>query len=307
MLRAFEAVAHYGSVTRAAEELSVTHGAVSHQVKALETYLGVRLIERRGRRIALTEAGRQYAAPLRSALDGMAHATEQLTHQPRRASLTIDATATFSVRWLIPRLGSFCSAHPDIDVRVATANDVLDFNPSAFDASIRCLDTASLKKLQRRRDWEDVEAHPFLEETKFPVCSPDLLRARPLRRPADLRRHTLLHSRSTPGAWQEWLAAAHAKGVNPENGLTFDNLHFSLQAATRGLGVAIGTRPMVQEALDAGTLVLPFPGVESDPRRYYLVCAAASAGKPALAAFRAWLLAAAHESPGGPLAQAASG
>ncbi len=302
MLRAFEAVAHHGSVTLAAEELSVTHGAVSHQVKALEAQLGVRLIERQGRRIALTEPGRRYAAPLQAALDGMALATEQLIQPTRRASLTIEATATFAVRWLIPRLGSFCHAHPDIDVRVATAGDVREFDHRSFDASIRCLDDAALRTLQRRRDWQEMAVHPFLDETKFPVCSPALLRARPLRKPADLRRHTLLHARSTPGAWQDWLAAARVQDLDATQGLTFDNLHFTLQAATRGLGVAIGTRPVVQEALDAGTLVQPFPGIECDPRRYYLVCPAVTDGKPAIATFRQWLLAAAHEAPGAPLA-----
>lgn len=296
MLRAFEAVAHHGSVTQAAEELSVTHGAVSHQVKALEAHLDVKLVERQGRRIVLTEAGRSYAPELRAALDRMAQATEQVARQQPRRALTINVTSTFAARWLIPRLGSFCGEHPGIDVRVATAGDVLEFNPQAFDATIRCLDPAALQKLRRRRDWEGADAHAFLEETKFPVCSPGLLRGKPPKKPLDLRAHTLLHSRSTPGAWRDWLAAARVKGIDPEAGLTFDNLHFSLQAASRGLGVAIGSWPTAQEELETGTLVAPFPGIESDPKRYYLISAGESAQRPEIVAFRGWLLAAAGEA-----------
>ena len=293
MLRAFEAVAYHGSVTQAADELSVTHGAVSHQVKALEAHLAVKLLERQGRRVVLTEAGRAYAPELRAALDRMALATEQITRQHPHPTLTINVTSTFAARWLIPRLGSFCGEHPGIDVRVATAGDALDFNPHAFDATIRCLDPAALQKLRRRGDWEGAEAHAFLEETKFPVCSPDLLRGKPPRKPADLRTHTLLHSRSTPGAWSDWLATARTKDIDASAGLTFDNLHFSLQAASRGLGIAIGTLPMAQEELETGALVAPFPGIESDPKRYYLICAGEAANKPEMASFRGWLLAAA--------------
>jgi LysR family transcriptional regulator, glycine cleavage system transcriptional activator len=296
-LRAFEAAARNGSITRAAEELNVTQSAISHQVKALEAYLGVTLIQRRGREIALTEAGQAYYPELEAALDRIAQATERLAYQKPRASLTINVTSTFAARWLIPRLSSFCSAHPGIDVRLATTEKPLEFNPQMFDASIRCFDTPTLQALQKRRDWEDVSMAPFLEETKFPVCSPELMRDKALQSLSDLRHHTLLHANSTPHAWREWLSAAGAAGIDLEAGIRFDNLHFSLQAALRGLGVAMGSRLLVQEELDNGTLVIPFPGIESDPLRYHVICPAGAARKPDIATFCNWLLAIAQEPP----------
>lgn len=301
-LRAFEAAARHGSITRAALELNVTQSAVSHQVKALEAYLGVKLIQRRGREIALTEAGQAYYPELEAALDRIAQATERLAYEKPRASLTINVTSTFATRWLIPRLSSFCSAHPGIDVRLATTEKLLEFNPHMFDASIRCLDEPTLRGLRKRRDWEDVGTEPFLDETKFPVCSPALLRDHPLKKLSDLRKHTLLHANSTPHAWRDWLAAAGASRVDLEAGLTFDNLHFSLQAASRGLGIAIGSRLLTQEELDNGTLVIPFPGIESDPQRYHVIWPESAARKPDIAAFCRWLVDIAREPADGPMA-----
>lgn len=295
-LRAFEAAARNGSITLAAAELNVTQSAISHQVKALEAYLGVTLIQRRGRDIALTATGQAYYPELEAALDRIAQATDRIAYQQPRASLTVNVTSSFASRWLIPRLSSFCKAHVDIDVRLATTEEALDFNPQMYDASIRCLDTPTLHKLQKRRDWEDVSVDPFLDETKFPVCSPELLQDKPLKKPSDLRHHTLLHSRSSPNAWHGWLAAAGLARIDPEAGLTFDNHHFALQAASRGLGVAIGTRPLTQEDIDSGTLVMPFPGIESDLKHYHVICPATAAQKPEIVAFRNWLLAVSEEA-----------
>jgi LysR family glycine cleavage system transcriptional activator len=296
-LRAFEAAARHGSITRAAEELNVTQSAISHQVKALETHLGVALLQRRGREIALTPAGQAYLPDLEAAFDRIAQATERLAYQQPRTSLTVNVTSSFATRWLIPRLSSFCRAYPDIDVRVATTERMLEFNPQMFDASIRCLDEATLRSLQKRRDWDGVSIVPFLDETQFVVCSPELLRDKPLKKPADLRHHTLLHTRSTPQAWRDWLAAAGVKRIDPDAGLTFDNFHFSLQAATRGLGVAIGSQPLTQEELDNGTLVMPFPDVQTQFKRYHAIFPATATRRPDIAAFCDWLLSVAGEQP----------
>lgn len=296
-LRAFEAAARHGSITRAAAELHVTQSAVSHQVKALETYLGIALIQRRGRDIVLTPAGAAYYPELEAALDRMAAATERIAYQPARASLTVNATSSFAARWLIPRLASFCAAQPDIDVRLATTAKMLDFSPHEFDVSIRCFDEATLQAMNKRRDWDGVASVRFLAETKFPVCSPQLLKLKdkPLKKPADLRHHTLLHARSAAEAWREWLAVARVPKLKRESELTFEHMHFALQAATRGMGLAMGSRPLVQEELDNGTLVIPFPGLESDPKFYHLVYASSVELKPEIEAFRRWLLGAATE------------
>lgn len=294
-LRAFEAAARNGSITLAAAELHVTQSAISHQVKALEAHLGVTLIQRRGREIALTTAGQAYYPELEAALDRIAQATDRIAYQQPRASLTVNVTSSFATRWLIPHLGSFCKEYPEIDVRLATTEKMLEFNPHMYDASIRCLDTPTLKALQKRRDWEDIKTEPFLDETKFPVCSPELLRDKPLKKLSDLRQHTLLHTRSMADGWREWLSAAGVTGVDPEAGLTFDNVHFSLQAASRGLGIAIGSRPLTQEEIDNGTLVVPFPGVETEPKLYHVIYPATATGKPEIVAFCNWLLAVAQE------------
>jgi LysR family glycine cleavage system transcriptional activator len=298
-LRAFEAAARHGSITRAAAELHVTQSAVSHQVKALETHLGMALIQRRGRDIVLTPAGAAYFPELEAALDRMAAATERIAFQPARASLTVNATSSFAARWLIPRLASFCAAQPGIDVRLATTAKMLDFSPHEFDVSIRCFDEATLQAMKKRRDWEGVASVGFLPETKFPVCSPQLLRLkdRPLKKPADLRHHTLLHARSAPEAWREWLVVARVPKLKRESELTFEHMHFALQAASRGMGLAMGSLPLVQEELDNGTLVIPFPGVESDPKFYHLLYASTPQAKPEVEAFSRWLLAAPAEPP----------
>ncbi len=294
-LRAFEAAARNGSITLAAAELNVTQSAISHQVKALEAHLGVTLIQRRGREIALTVAGQAYFPELEAALDRIAQATDRIAYQQPRPSLTVNVTSSFATRWLIPRLSSFCREYPDIDVRLATTEKNLEFNPHMFDASIRCLDQATLQAVKKRRDWEDVHIESFLDETKFPVCSPELMRDKPLKKLSDLRHHTMLHARSTPESWGEWLSAAGVARIDPEAGLTFDNLHFSLQAASRGLGIAIGSRPLTQEELDNGTLVVPFPGIETEPKRFHVIYPAAGNGKPEIVAFCTWLLAIAQE------------
>lgn len=291
-LRAFEAAARHGSITRAAAELHVTQSAVSHQVKALEKHLGVALVQRRGREIVLTPAGAAYFPELEAALDRMAEATARISRAPARASLTVNVTSSFAARWLIPRLAAFCSAHPGIDVRMATTAAMLDFSPHEFHVSIRCFHEGTLQAMSRRRDWDGVAHVRFLPETKFPVCSPQLLKRRdkPLKKPADLRHHTLLHARSAPEAWPQWLAAARVPKLKRESELTFEHLHFALQAASRGMGLAMGSRPLVQEELDNGTLVIPFAGIESDPKFYYLLYPAAPAPKPQVEAFCRWLL-----------------
>lgn len=294
-LRAFEATARCGSVTLAAEELSVTHSAISHQVKALEACLGVALMRRRGRNVVLTAEGEAYYPELQAAFDRIAQATLRVGRASTRATLAVNVSSSFAVRWLIPRLGAFCAANPQVDVRLSTTEKMLEFNPRMFDISIRSLNEAELSALRKRRDWRGVEAQPFLEESNFPVCSPALLRDKPLAQPAELRRHTLLHSRSCERAWQEWLAVAGTK-VKPQASLTFDNLHFALQAAARGLGVALGSLPLVQEELANGTLVAPFPGIESEFEKYYAIYPAEQTVAPAVSDFCRWLMGSASAS-----------
>lgn len=288
-LRVFEAVARHGSITAAAQDLHVTHGAVSRQVKALEGYLDEPLLRRSGRGIRLTPAGEVLQPELEAALGRIARAVERVAERSTHLTLNINVTPSFAARCLIPKLSSFCGKHPAIALRIRTSDSRLDFDPQERDISIRSLYPREVRILRRRRDWQSVGFHPFLEEANFPVCSPTLLRNRPLRRISDLRNETLLHARSVPLAWSEWLNTVGASRIEVRAGVTFDHFHFALLAAARGMGIAMGTAPLVKEALETGALVKPFPGVEGERLSYYAICARAHMQRPEVEVFLAWL------------------
>ena len=300
MLRAFEAAGRLASVTRAAQELHVTQSAVSHQIKALETWLGVALVARDGRSLALTAQGTAYLPSLSSALDLMAQATARVERQTHRERLTVNALPTLAAQWLIPQLARFCEQAPDIDVQLVTTASVLDFEPAAFEVSVRCLSAADLAALQARPGWRGVQFGRFLPDAVTPVCSPDwLARGVALKKPADLRRHTLLHSRSTPQLWRQWFTAAGAGAVRAAGELVFDHAHLAVQAAVQGLGVALGSPALVADALRGGLLVTPFPACVLHEKDFYWMRPPRSAEDAAARAFCGWLQAsgAAHATP----------
>ena len=288
-LRAFEAAARHQSITLAAQELHVTQSAISHQVKALEEYLGQALFKRQGRDIVLTDAGKRYFPEIDAALDRMALATEELERGAKPRSLTINVTASMATRWLIPCLPSFCEQHPDLEVRLVTTEKTLDFNPQLFDVSIRCYDSPTLQAMHQRREWEGVSSQPFLDDAMFLVCSPRLLQSKPLNKPSDLRQHTLLHTLSAPEMWEQWLAGVGLPKLKPRAELTFDKFHLSLQAAARGLGVAIGSQPLTREELANGSLVSPFPELLIHDKHYHCLTPEKAAKRPEVAAFCQWL------------------
>jgi LysR family glycine cleavage system transcriptional activator len=293
MLRAFEAAARLASVTRAAEELHVTQSAVSHQIKQLEAWLGVSLVTREGRRLALTAQGAAYLPSLSTAFDVLAQATAGIERQAHRARLTVNALPTLTAQWLIAQLPRFCAQVPEVDVQLVTTASVLDFDPAAFEVSLRCLSTAELAALQARPAWRGVAVGRFLPDAVTPVCSRDwLARSGALARPADLRRHTLLHSRSTPQLWRQWLALAGADKLRPAGELVFDHAHLAVQAAAQGLGVALGSPELVADALAGGLLVAPFPGLLLHEKDFYWIRSPRAADDAHAQAFCAWLQAA---------------
>ena len=290
MLRAFEATGRLASVTRAAQELHVTQSAVSHQIKELEAWLGVALVTREGRRLALTAQGAAYLPSLSSALDLMAQATSRVERQTHRERLTVNALPTLAAQWLIPRLARFCEQAPDIDVQLVTTASVLDFDPAAFEVSVRCLAPAELAVLQARPAWRGVAFGRFLPDAVTPVCSPAwLARSEALKKPGDLRRHTLLHSRSTPQLWRQWFGAAGAGAPRPAGELVFDHAHLAVQAALQGLGVALGSPALLAEALASGLLVAPFAQVLLHEKDFYWMLPPRSAEDAAARAFCGWL------------------
>jgi LysR family transcriptional regulator, glycine cleavage system transcriptional activator len=252
-LRAFEAAARLGSVTAAADELHVTHGAVSRQVKLLEQRLGSPLFHRAGTGLRLSETGGRLLPVLTSAFDLMEAGVAQAT-RARGGQLVVSCLGTFTMRWLIPRLFAFRAAHPGIEVQLSASDAPVNFLRDGIDLAIRV----------ERPPWPaDVAVRPFIEEEVGPVLSAGLQEKLRLRVPADLARATLLHSETRAPAWRDWFAAAGEAEVRPAGAQTFEHFYFMLQAAASGLGVAIGPKVLVDDDLAAGRLIAPFGFVKS--------------------------------------------
>lgn len=283
-LRAFEAAARHLSFTRAGEELHVTQAAVSHQVKALEGWLGLRLFRRRGRQVFLSEAGQAYLADVREAFDQLAAATGRLRQREASGPLTVSTLASLAANWLVPRLGQFRAQHPEIDVRISASDEMVDFGRDDVDMAIR----------YGTGDWPGLEVLLLMREDVFPVCSPALLDgAVPLDRPADLRHHTLLHD-DLQLNWKAWLDAAGVKGIDPERGPGFNLSALVVDAAVDGQGVALARSALVGHHLKAGRLVRPFDFKLPANYAYYIAYPPASRELPKVRAFTDWLIAAAQ-------------
>lgn len=280
-LRAFEAAARHQSFTRAADELSVTQTAISHQIKRLEEQLGQRLFIRRNRRLLLTEAAQELLPAVRTAFDGLNTAVEQLSRSDRSGSLTVSTVISFTTKWLVPRLAGFQAAYPEIDVRITASADLVDFNRDDVDMAIR----------YGHGDWPGLRVDRLISEDVFPVCSPILMQgSTPLLRPEDLANQTLLHVTSYQEDWQVWLTAAGVDGVDFRRGVSFDLAFPALQAAIDGVGVALGRSTMVEADIAAGRLVVPFDVTLPLQAAYYVVSPEETADRPKVKAFRDWLL-----------------
>jgi LysR family glycine cleavage system transcriptional activator len=245
-LRAFEAAARLGSFSRAAEEISVTHSAISHQVRALERALGTALFYRNGRRVTLTEAGRHFADRVGSALREIGEAAELLRRSDRDKNvLTITTLPSFAARWLMPRLGRFMEHHPKIEVNLHTSLGLVDLERDGVDLAIRF----------GKGEWLGLEAVKFLDDELFPVASPRFNRGRLPARPAELAKFRLM--RSDDEFWAPWFRAARVKIDEPRSPV-FSDSALLLQAAVEGRGIALARRSIAEDDLRAGRLVRIF-------------------------------------------------
>jgi len=280
-LRAFEAAARQLSFTRAGKELHVTQAAISHQVKALEQWLGLVLFRRRGRAIVLTENGQNYLVAVRECLDLLAAATDRLTKRQDSGVLTVSTLASFASAWLVPRLGRFRALQPDIDVRVSAGDEIVDFARDDVDLAIRYGDG----------HWPGVEVVALMTEDVFPVCSPELLNGpHPLRHPDDLRHHTLLHD-DMRETWRIWLLAAGVEGIDPDRGPGYNLSALVIDAAVAGQGIALARSALISDDLASGRLVKPFELGLPAEYAYYMVYPARALDHPKVRAFRDWVLA----------------
>lgn len=284
-LKAFEAAARHESFTRAAEELCVTQGAVSQQVKALEQDLGLKLFNREPRRLIITGAGRDYLVVVRDALDRIAIGTEQLRQRQSSGVLTVSTSPNFASKWLVHRLGRFAEQHPAIDLRISAALHHVDFVREDVDMAVRHSDGIA----------PGLDVTRLCTEELFPVCSPELLRGRhALRGIADFAHHTLLHLDSRQD-WSKWLDAAGAEDVDLSRGPVFNQASMVIDAAVDGQGVALARTMLAASDLISGRLVCPFSLALPVPYAYWVVCPKATAAMPKISIFREWLLAEAAE------------
>lgn len=282
-LRSFEAVARHESFTKAAAELNVTQGAASRQVRALEEFLNLPLFVRTTRRIELTDEGRYYARLIHEALDRLEAGTmELLANRAGGGVLTIGTLPTFGTRWLIPRLASFQSQYPDIELHLVSSDGPLDFVEQRLDAAIRF----------GTGQWPDTVAERLMPEEVLMVCSPALIGgAHPPTSVAALRHHRLIQHSTRADAWPLWFSEV---GVNPAGfqwGPSLEHFYMVIQAAVAGLGLALLPKLLIEDELASGTLVAPFDATISGPGAYYVVCPTSKADLPRIRALRRWILA----------------
>lgn len=298
-LRVFEAAARHLSFKEAAAELHITQAAVSHQVKSLEEYLGVQLFRRSARGVQLTDAARACLPKLREGFDALAAAVEMIRERGEETELVITAPPVFTARWLMPRLADFSRREPKIELRVFASSKMVD--AGALDS------TTLVGDLDLRTESSAVQIH--LGAGQYPghradrlfsvsiaaVASPELEPG--LKTPADLANHTLLHDDAMEivaggNAWRKWLEAAGvADRVDADRGPHFSSNILSLEAASQKLGIALALRPLVDADIASERLCAPFD-IEVKPQSaYYLVCPEVIADRPAVSAFRKWLLA----------------
>ena len=284
-LKAFEAAARHESFTRAAEELSVTQGAVSHQVKALEAELGIKLFNRERQRLVITEAGREYLTVVRDALDRISLGTERLLQRQNAGVLTVSTSPDFAAKWLVHRLGHFAEAHPEIDLRVSATLHHVDFAREEVDLAVRHGDG----------NWPGLETVRLSPEQLFAVCSPKLLTGRRrLSKPSDILKYPLIHMDSRAD-WAKWQQAVGLDNAEVIHGPVLNRASMVIDAAINGQGIALARTTLSAWDLINGRLVRPFPETLRLSKTYWIICPKATAALPKIATFRDWLLAEASQ------------
>ncbi len=291
-LRAFEAVARHLSISKAAEELSVTPAAVSHQIKTLEDHLGVALFRRDKRSLMLSDAGQACLPGIREGFERLGSAIAEIDSLGLAGILTVSVAPSFAAKWLLPRLDGFQTKHPDIDVRVSASMQLVDFTRDDVDLAIR----------YGSGRYPELVVERLMTEAVFPVCSPKLMKGKDgLKDLEGLRAQTLLHDDSPDGdvscpTWAMWLKAAGVNEVDASRGPRFNQSSLVLEAAILGRGVALAKAALAAADLAEGRLVRPFEIAAPVDFAYYVVCPKAKLNLPKVALFRDWLRAQAAEN-----------
>ncbi|WP_192253665.1 transcriptional regulator GcvA [Mesorhizobium silamurunense] len=286
-LRAFEATARHASLTKAAGELSVTHGAVSHQIKALEQSLGVKLFERTGQRVKLTPHGAEFLPAVSAAFEGIAAATQRMTRPASAGVLSVSCVPALLLLWMTPRLGSFTAQYPDIQLTLIPSNDARDIRAPHIDVCVHYGDGS----------WSDCWIRKWSGLELFPVVSPTLINNRPIRTIRDLADHVFLHG-DDGREWHTWLAAADALDLERGRRHHLGDARMATEAAVHGHGVALGDSVTARALLARGMLVAPFtlsvPAVDD----FYVVCRNEMRSAPIVQLFIDWLFAEKEQDEG---------
>jgi LysR family glycine cleavage system transcriptional activator len=300
VLRAFESACRHLSFKKAADELHVTPAAVSQQIKLLEGYLGVALFRRLVRTLEVTPQGLAMLPKVREAFQCLAAAIET-TRSGSDATLIVNAPPSFASRWLLPRLPRFSATHSELQVRLASSVNTIDRPGAASYWGESPVDPRSpvceVAIRYGTGNYPGFQVHKIFTPDCVPVCSPGLpTPQRPLATPEDLGRHVLIHDETIGdkerlAGWETWLRAAGAEQVDAQRGPRFSNAVLSVEAALNGQGVALALRPMIDADVAAGRLMIPFDIAVPSPYAYYLVTPLALAARPAVLAFRDWLMA----------------
>jgi LysR family glycine cleavage system transcriptional activator len=289
-LRAFEAAARHLSYVAAADELNVTPAAVGQLVRGLEEVVGMELFHRSPAgpaRLVLTDRARAAIPDLQAGFDRLAMAFDRLKAGEARIAVSVTVPPAFADKWLLPRVERFGTQHPAYDLRIDTSGRLVDLAVERLDVGIR----------YGAGRWPGLEATFLLRDAFFPVCSPALLEgAHPLRGPADLQYHALIHDRSMASessfpTWRSWLERAGFGNIECERGLQINDSAAVIQAAIAGNGVALGRTTLVASDLAEGRLVRPFGDDLAYDFAYYVVHRPQVAKEPAVVAFKEWLLA----------------
>jgi len=282
-LRVFEACARHGSFLAASEELAITPGAVSRQIKALEAELEVRLFDRFNRAVRLTEAGEQLATGVSQGLSTLQSAVDAVRSR-RDAPLVVTVLHSLAARWLVPRLYDFQARYPDVEILVSASDAPKDLARDNVDVAIRL----------GRGPYPGLHVTHLFDTVLVPVCSPGLVRKYgPFEHPNDLARTVLLHDVNMIAGepeWSDWLAAAGATKVNPHRGPRFSNTYLSIEAALSDRGVALADEAMVIDDLKSGRLVQPFELTLPSTLAQWVLSLPEKADQPNIRRFRAWLL-----------------
>ncbi|WP_028081392.1 LysR substrate-binding domain-containing protein [Solimonas soli] len=281
-LQAFEAAARTLSFKAAASELHLTASAISHQIKALEAFLGFTLFRRGNRSLELTDGGRDYLAVVRDTLARLRDGSQRVAQRHARARLKISMGPFIGSEVILPALSAFQEKHPDIDVHIETTLRPVDLLHEDIDIALRFGDG----------QWPKLGVVPLMRMSAVPVCSPGLARALRQRAPGDIGDLTLIHSSPMPNAWADWARLVGATLGRPKNDLWLDSYLAILRAAEQGLGLTLGLVPMVNPWLRRRKLATPWPKLRSEiPQGYYLLHRDSDRERREVIAFRDWLVA----------------